>query len=221
MKLTSSISRRTFSRGAATSLLTAAATGTLPRLATAVPKPGFSGSVVAEWLDDGRSMKIVRPIEYVSTDGRRWPVPAETVVDGASIPSPFWSIVGGPFEGLYRAPSVVHDYYCEVRTRPSDDVHRVFHEAMLTAGVGKQRAWLMFQAVARFGPRWPAPRIDPRCEVVDENFDFELCARNSSKPRSTIPKIDDAALLQFSKDLEGSADPADLETLRSQIGAAR
>ena len=77
----------------------------------------FNGDIVAKWLDDGRTMRLTEPFEYVGPDGRKWPVPTGTVVDGASIPQSFWSVIGGPFEGMYRKPSVVHDYYCGARTR--------------------------------------------------------------------------------------------------------
>src|SRR4051812_13535146 len=56
-------------------------------------------------LRNGRDVELIERYEYVDSNGRSWPVPAGTVVDGASIPQPFWSIIGGPFEGLYRGPS--------------------------------------------------------------------------------------------------------------------
>jgi hypothetical protein len=46
-----------------------------------------------------------------------WTVQPHKEVDGASIPQAFWSIIGGPFEGFYIKASVVHDHYCEVKTR--------------------------------------------------------------------------------------------------------
>src|SRR5262245_55475397 len=121
----------------------------------------FKGRVVAEWLSDGRLMRLQEPFEYIDPNNRRWPVPAGITVDGASIPQVFWSLIGGPFEGLYRSASVIHDYYCVRRTRAFLQVHRVFYDGMLTSGVDGSRAWLMYQAVANFGPRWPAPKIDP------------------------------------------------------------
>lgn len=107
-----------------------------------------------EWLDDGRHMRLKKPFSYVEDAGRVWSVPAEAVVDGASIPRVFWSLIGGPFEGLYRNASVVHDYYCDTGTRPWRDTHRVFYEAMRCSGVGSIRAKTMYYAVYRFGPRW-------------------------------------------------------------------
>jgi hypothetical protein len=109
---------------------------------------------LVEWLDDGRHMRLKRPFGYVEEGGREWPVPMETVVDGASIPRVFWSLMGGPFEGRYRDASVVHDYYCDVQTRAWKETHRVFYDAMLCSGVSTARAKVMYYAVYRFGPRW-------------------------------------------------------------------
>lgn len=177
----------------------------------------FKGRVVAEWLSDGRLMRLQEPFEYVDPSNRRWPVPADTTVDGASIPQVFWSLIGGPFEGLYRSASVIHDYYCVRRTRPFPQVHRVFYDGMLTSGVADPRAWLMYQAVANFGPRWPAAKIDPRCEIVDENYDFEKCSQNARPPAVSQPRATRDDLLNFATSLEGKADPADLRTLRDAI----
>ena len=126
----------------------------------------FEGDVVAKFLNppEDRLIQLVAPYEYIDTACRRWFVPSGTKVDGASIPSVFWSIIGGPFEGLYRNASVIHDYYCEKRTRKAPDVHKVFFDAMLQSGVEKKKANLMYLAVKKFGPYWPDPKSDPRCE---------------------------------------------------------
>jgi hypothetical protein len=198
--------------------LAAAATASLGGDALAAGEWGmFKGRVVAEWLPDGRNMRLTEPFEYIGPTGRNWPVPKGTTVDGASIPSYLWSLIGGPFEGLYRAPSVVHDYYCEVRTRKYEDVHQCFHDAMLCAGVGSKRAWLMYEGVANFGPRWADPKIDPRCETVDANYDFERCARNEAPPKIEYPKADKAELLRFLDQASAQADPNDLAKLRAAI----
>src|SRR4051794_3284405 len=84
-----------------------------PQSAFAQAKGTFRGRVVAEWLGgtDHRRMKLTEPFEFVDARGRHWAVPSGVVVDGASIPQPFWSIIGGPFEGAFRQASVVHDRF--------------------------------------------------------------------------------------------------------------
>lgn len=114
----------------------------------------FVGKVVAEWLDDGRTMKLVEPFAYIDPTGSRWDAPKGWVVDGASIPQVAWSIIGGPFEGPYRNASVIHDVACDQKQRPWRDVHRAFYTAMLAAQVNPITAKVMYGAVYQFGPRW-------------------------------------------------------------------
>jgi len=114
----------------------------------------FDGELVLRPLPDGRLMQLVKPFSYIDGTGETWDVPAGAKVDGASIPRPLWSIVGGPFEGKYRNASVIHDHYCKEQTRYWEATHRVFYEAMLASGENLKRAQLMFYAVYRFGPRW-------------------------------------------------------------------
>src|SRR5262249_17871084 len=64
--------------------------------------------------------------------------------------------VGGPFEGLYRNASIVHDTECDLQVRAWRDVHRMFYNGMRAGGVGRIKAMLMYAAVYRFGPRWKA-----------------------------------------------------------------
>jgi hypothetical protein len=114
----------------------------------------YSGTVKAEWLTKTREMKLLEPFAFKGPDCKVWSVPKGAIVDGASIPQAFWSIIGGPFEGRYRDASVVHDYYCKVRTEPSDQVHEMFYHAMLENGVDSNKAKVMFYAVYWFGPKW-------------------------------------------------------------------
>ncbi|GAA3758275.1 DUF1353 domain-containing protein [Terriglobus aquaticus] len=114
----------------------------------------YEGKVVATWLSDGRNMQIEEPFAYIDIAELRWDVPAEARVDGASIPRFLWTLLGGPFEGKYRDASVVHDWYCDVRTRPWRAVHRMFFEAMLTSGVGTSQAKMMYAGVMLGGPKW-------------------------------------------------------------------
>jgi hypothetical protein len=72
----------------------------------------------------------------------------------------------------------------------------------------------MYEAVARFGPRWPEPRVDPKCQTVGEDYDFEFCAQNAAKPAIQMPSLTRSDLLQFIAEVEPQADPIDVEALR-------
>ena len=119
----------------------------------------FDGHVVARWHDDGRDMTLVEPFAYVDAAAVRWDAPAGAVVNGASIPRPFWSLIGGPFAGEFRDASVVHDVACEARDRPWRAVHLMFYEACRCGRVNVVKAKTMYYAVYHFGPRW---RLDGR-----------------------------------------------------------
>ena len=94
----------------------------------------FEGELIVKFLPDGRNVQLEAPYGYTDPEGRDWDVPAGMITDGASIPRVLW-VIYPPFTGLYRQAAVIHDYYCETRTRPWKDTHLVFYNAMLTANV--------------------------------------------------------------------------------------
>ena len=150
----------------------------------------FRGPPHFEWLGDGRLMRTLADYAFVDAQDRTWPVPAGAVIDGASIPRGLWSIAGGPFEGSYRNASVIHDWYCDIRTRPWLDVHRMFHEAMLASGVPPGKASRMYFAVYLGGPRWSEACIantllatGGRGELSPHRFTKSLIEKNSLKEK--------------------------------------
>jgi hypothetical protein len=161
---------------------------------------------------------LLERYEFVDPNGRSWPVPSETEVDGASILQIFWSVIGGPFEGRYRGPSIIHDYYCVTRSRKSSEVHAMFHHAMLCARVGTRRAFLMYEAVRRFGPSWldPRPR-PPQCDIATDDYDFDLCTVNAEPPPVNIPAIGRSDLAAFVAEVQDQADPADIAKLNREL----
>jgi len=112
------------------------------------------GNVKAEWLPDGRTMRLLETFRYIDASGVTWTAPKGAVVDGASIPPEFWTLIGGPFEGKYRNASVCHDVACDERKQKWQDVHHMFYNAMRCSGVGDAEAKTMFWAVWNFGPKW-------------------------------------------------------------------
>jgi hypothetical protein len=102
-------------------------------------------------------MSLLAEFAFVDSRGVRWPAPAGRCVDGASIPEVLWSkIVGTPYVGDYRRATVVHDVACQDKSRPHEEVHYMFYEAMLCDGVSREQAILMYTAVRLFGPKWPS-----------------------------------------------------------------
>jgi Protein of unknown function (DUF1353) len=114
----------------------------------------YTGNLVLEPLLGGQQRKTVLDFGYLDADGRNWPVPSGTSVDGASIPKALWSLLGGLWEGKYREACVVHDYYCAIRGVDWQSVRRMFYRAMLASGVAQLRAKLVFAGLYFAGPRW-------------------------------------------------------------------
>jgi hypothetical protein len=114
----------------------------------------YVGVVQAEWLTDGRRMRLLANFSYIDPKGQEWEAKLGRVVDGASIPQFAWSIIGGPFEGKYRNASVIHDIACEDRVRPWATVHEAFFWAMKASQVENWLAKTMYAAVYHLGPRW-------------------------------------------------------------------
>ncbi|TIT02674.1 DUF1353 domain-containing protein [Mesorhizobium sp.] len=146
----------------------------------------FTGRLVAELLDDGRRVRLIEKYTYVDPSGEVWEVPAGTVVDGASIPQFFWGLIGGPFEGKYRKASVMHDYYCDEKTRDWKTVHRMFLDAMLEAGVEQRLAKTMYYAVYFFGPRWETVEAKVVSLKCPEDSNVAGCEPVSSTRLTTV-----------------------------------
>ncbi len=135
----------------------------------------FKGSLAVRFQSfptgDGQTVELVQLIDgygYKDSAGKEWDVPAGEISDGASIPWVLWSIVGGPFSGPYRNAAVVHDYYCNTRTRPYQEVHKMFYEAALKAGTSKGLAKLMYMAILADGPKWPAPKASGKGKMQNQ-----------------------------------------------------
>jgi hypothetical protein len=126
----------------------------LPEFSHAGEWGEFTEGPDTTWLEDNRSMRLINDFKYVGPDAITWISPKGSIVDGASIPTLAWSIIGGPFEGAYRKASVIHDVACDQRSRPWKAVHRAFYTGMLAAETDPLKAKIMYAAVYHFGPRW-------------------------------------------------------------------
>ena len=122
----------------------------------------FIGDVITKWLvevGEDRRMEVLNEFSYEDPAKKTWTTPAGWEVDGASIPRALWSIVGSPFTGDYRRASVVHDYYCDVRTEPYEAVHLMFYSACRADDVSAMKANMLYYGVIVGGPTWHTVRI--------------------------------------------------------------
>lgn len=174
----------------------------------------FEGRVVAEWLENGREMKLLEDFAYHDTAGVVWKATRGSIVNGASIPRPLWSIIGGPFEGRYRNASVVHDVACGLKAQPWQAAHRMFFHASRKGGAGEIRAKIMYAAVYHFGPRWGSDTGARRLES-DEDL-MRMRQYIEDKPSIMLSEIENltrAELLRWHPTIrpEMQRPPADAE----------
>jgi len=110
----------------------------------------FSGNPKTEWLSergDDRDMRIIEPFWYIDPAGRRWDVPAGTIINGASIPRTLWSSVGSPYTGDYRRAAVVHDAVVGREGVLRDEADSMFYFACLAGGCSLIQAKLLYAGV--------------------------------------------------------------------------
>lgn len=161
----------------------------LPSITHSATWGEFKGTVRAEWLDDGRKMRLLDDFQYIDPLGDKWVAPKSAVIDGASIPRQFWSFVGGPFEGKYRNASVVHDVACQEKKHSWRKAHQMFYGAVRLGGVGEVSGKIMYGAVYHFGPRWD---VAP-ARALQDDADFlrmrEYIRRNSAISLEAIEKL--------------------------------
>lgn len=200
---------------------------------SAFPQPSKLGNFPerpqTEWLDDGRRMVLLRDFVFVEPDGTKWvakaahkpPKDGDLVIDGASIPPVFWSVIGGPYEGLYRNASIVHDAECVSPYKHRwQDVHRMLYRASLAGGTSNLTAKLIFAAVWHFGPRWQwkdesySPRAMERVgdalrlvAYIVKNPDISLPDIEALSSEALASKLPDEEYERFRRELEQCNDP--------------
>jgi hypothetical protein len=204
------LDRRTF-------VATVAALGCAGRATpTQAGQAHYQGQLLLQPLPDGRLMRLGEPFAYLDASGQVWNVPAQAVVDGASIPRVLWPFVGGPWEGLYREASAIHDWFCAVRVMPWKQTHRMFYEAMLTSNVSAEQARLMFLAVWYAGPTWDDLTIQ-NSRLLTRNGAVRLDPPGTRKVTSGFSTIEEAEKAKISfltefKSLAAQAEAKDLST---------
>jgi hypothetical protein len=121
--------------------------------ATLAHAQSFDGAAKIEQVDASH-WKLLAPLTYTDRGNVPWFAPQDYVTDGATIPRPLWPIIGSPFTGNYVRAAIIHDVYCDLKSRDWKLVHRTFYDAMIAGGVSPIQAKIMYYAVYRFGPKW-------------------------------------------------------------------
>lgn len=138
-------------------------------------------------------------LTFIDAQGDHWTAPAKTLTDGASIPAVLATVMGDRQSREYLLAAALHDAFCGVgnedlatyHTRPWEDVHRMFYEALLVNGTAPRTARIMYAAVYLGGPRWNNPTRD-LTSLSDEVLrqEFEWCLRWMEKVDPDPDQID-------------------------------
>lgn len=94
-----------------------------------------------------RTVITLADLSYTTNEGVTHTVLKGFITDGASIPRIFWSLIGSPFTGLYRKPSLVHDKFYATQKVTRKYADRIFLEGMKDEGVSWWRRKTMYFAV--------------------------------------------------------------------------
>ena len=109
---------------------------------------------VIDWLAGSprdRAMELVESFDYIDRHGTRWHARAGSIIDGSSIPRPFWRVLGAPLDSDHRRPSVIHDVYYKLKSVPRKSVDIMFYEGMRCEGVPAWQAGVIYRFVRWFG----------------------------------------------------------------------
>lgn len=127
-----------------------------------MPISGFQTTSLSVTTADGRNFTLNEPLEYLSSQGHRYRVPAGSSTDGASTPAVLWPTIP-PF-GRYWMAACLHDSFYRDTIEIQDiagDWHKtditkeyadwLFKEAMLGSGVEEILAETIYQGVNQMG----------------------------------------------------------------------
>jgi hypothetical protein len=187
-------------------------------------KGKFNGDLEVRFFSstsgDGHPVELIlllKPFGYTDGRGVVWDVPEGFISDGASIPEWLWVMLGGPFSGPYRDAAVIHDYFCNEKTRPWQDVHRVFLEAALNRGTPEDLAKTLYAGVLLGGPRWDSPKAG---HFAKRLMKAQLVPTQSSKPAPpTASKTDKEAFEDLKAWIE--REKPSLEEIRKRVEEIR
>jgi hypothetical protein len=85
-----------------------------------------------------------------AVDGKTYWLPSGYVCDGASIPRPFWSIAGSPFDPEKVPAAFVHDAIYLTHAFTRSDADEILFQLLLQGGCRPRTARTMWAAVRAF-----------------------------------------------------------------------
>lgn len=182
-----------------------AASGLVPSSEKAQDNFGyFIGQPETRMLADGETFELLADFVYVDPKQKVWTAKQGSATNGASIPRPFWTIVGAPATGKYRFSAVIHDAACEDRNEAWEDVHHAFYLGCRAEGVPKAQANMLYAAVYHFGPRWVLETAsEVRMVTLADGTDVQIpVEKKYGSPIVRAPILDEDKAIEFIKSFE-------------------
>ena len=99
--------------------------------------------------EDGITWEVAEDFEYhvgLEDSNEVIKIPKGYLSDLASIPKPFWSLIGGPW-GRYGYAAILHDYILQEKLYPAKRADQIFLEAMTVLKVPKWKRIVMYSAL--------------------------------------------------------------------------
>lgn len=157
---------------------------------------GFVGKLVLEPPNCQTSGQCTlgEDFGYIDPRGVGWQAQKGNVTDGASIPVWAQPFVGVPFEPAYIRAAIIHDHYCDRNVRTWQETHRVFFDALLSSGVDRALAEILYGAVYLGGSRWRDTIPGIGCPVG------KICVANVNRPApkgTQVRATDEGGLVIF------------------------
>ncbi|MBB5210519.1 DUF1353 domain-containing protein [Microbulbifer hydrolyticus] len=173
----------------------------------------FSGDPKTTWISESgadRRMYLMEDFHFTDKNGSVWLAPAGSLIDGASIPRAFWSIIGPPYVGDYRRASIVHDVACvnanaRQERRAAD---RMFYQACRAGGCSTRSSIILYIGV-RIGAWWKY-----KSSLENDSTDPRIVEPTSSTALRSLLKESAESIFQSKGEID---DVEILEELMDQI----
>jgi hypothetical protein len=155
-------------------------------------------------------MKVIDDFWYRDPNGKTWPAPVGSVINGASIPRPLWSLVGSPYTDDYRLASIVHDVACGNPSIERKEADVMFFHACRAGGCSPLQARWLYAGV-RVGA-WAGAAL-PEDSISRETLLFRVPFKASTDAQFLQEKFQTLAT-----ELAGLPDEASIEEIDAVIG---
>ena len=166
---------------------------------------GFEGEAVLERLDDDPFVprfRLIGELRFKRAGGQVWSTPANTILEGRSVPTVFVQLKGHPFESEFPKTAITYDYAVESKQRTWEEAKQMFYEAAVTEGIDPVEAKAMYMLLRASGTRWAMHGPNScfsRCHVSEEELEW--------RPRVDHEKL--VALLEWVRSESPTLDAVD------------